>query len=1157
MAAAAPHLPLSERLRNWTGEAWSPQARRMAAFAGLVLLGAAWGVAIGMGGMAALILFLAAVAAVFCLGWDFRAGVALLIVIMPISQSYVFPHEMFGITGLNPLNLLLAATLFAHAMRAAGKGELKHFVPRPVLWLYILPIAFGAWLGMDNAGRIPTFFRDLEMIYFSDAPGYLRDMFFKPMLFVLYALLISAAVLHSREPAKFVTPLVISIFVMASASLIYFILSGFTLSQLAGTSARQFYSALGMHANDLGRLYACAYALLLFTWDRSGNMALKSLLMIAMVLVVLALLVTFSRGAFFGFILVNAIYLFSRRRMKTLVLAALAIPVALYFTPGAVWYRMSIGLGESLNEISAGRVGEIWAPLLPTLLDSPVWGNGLGSIMWSRPMIEGRLLQVGHPHNGYLQAYMDTGAIGLVLLVLFWAWTWRRLRFYGRDTRLTPDLQGFFEGAAAGLAAFLVAALAGSSLFPVPEQAFLWLAVGMMFGVMRRFGDHVKIPGSAIDMCGITGYWIRRGDPAAWLGDLGASVATLRNRGPDDSGVWVRPGARVALGHTRLAILDLSASGHQPMRTADGELTLVFNGEVYNFAAIRAELEGIGHRFRSSGDTEVVLAALRQWGMAAVDRFVGMFAIAVWNEREHRLMLLRDRMGVKPLYYAWNGSELWFGSELKALRAFRAWRPELDRDALGEYLQYGYVSAPRSIYRDVRKLMPGHWLELGEVGEPVAHRYWSPFDEREPLAGSEADLERELESLMIDAFRLRTVADVPVGVFLSGGIDSSAVAAILQRHGGGDVRTFTIGFHDPRFDEAVHARQVAAHLGTIHTEQVLTPGPWTRCCPNGPTSSTSRSGIPRACRPTWCRALPACTSRWRCRPTGATSSSAATPTTASWPSASARCCACRARRASPARTRWARSPGSARAPREPRAAADGAAPRRAPQPPGADGEAARDAARGRALAGLRPRDDLVDAVGDRPAAGRAHHPARIDRIRRREFRGPDVAFRPAPFPARRCAGQGRPHHDGLRARGARALPRPPPDGVRAAPAARVAPRAARAQAPVEARAVPLRAAIAPRAPETGFRRAARELAARRPLAPGSELPRTRSHPRGGDLRSRDGGPRGVEFPRRRARKRPPRHAEALVPDRVRDLARALDAGNACNREGGAACVCCW
>ncbi|MGZ5042827.1 MAG: asparagine synthase (glutamine-hydrolyzing), partial [Usitatibacter sp.] len=323
-------------------------------------------------------------------------------------------------------------------------------------------------------------------------------------------------------------------------------------------------------------------------------------------------------------------------------------------------------------------------------------------------------------------------------------------------------------------------------------------------------------------MCGITGYWARRGDANAWLSGIGRSVESLKLRGPDDSGVWVRPGARVALGHTRLSILDLSPLGHQPMRSTDGALTMVFNGEVYNFAIVRAELEALGHRFRSSGDSEVVLAALQEWGVQAVDKFVGMFAIAVWNERERRLMLLRDRMGVKPLYYAWNGSALWFGSELKALRAFDAWRPEIDRDALGQYLQYGYVGAPRSIYRNVHKLLPGHWLELGEVGEPVARQYWTAVTSEDPLEGSEEELERRLETLLVEACRYRMVSDVPVGIFLSGGVDSSLVAALLQRYGGGEVRTFTIGFDDPRYDESTHARKVARHLGTRHTERIVT-----------------------------------------------------------------------------------------------------------------------------------------------------------------------------------------------------------------------------------------------------------------------------------------------------------------------------------------------
>ena len=323
-------------------------------------------------------------------------------------------------------------------------------------------------------------------------------------------------------------------------------------------------------------------------------------------------------------------------------------------------------------------------------------------------------------------------------------------------------------------------------------------------------------------MCGITGYWARRGDPSSWLKDLGGSVESLRQRGPDDSGVWVRPGGRVALGHTRLSILDLSPAGHQPMHSADGSLTMVFNGEVYNFASVRAELEALGHRFRSSGDSEVILAALREWGVAAVEKFIGMFAIAVWNERERRLWLLRDRMGVKPLYYAFDGSSFWFGSELKALRAFRAWQPRIDSDAVGEFLQYGYVSAPRSIYRDVSKLMPGHWLELGEVGEPVAHSYWQPPSDDAPMEGSEEDFERLLETLLVDACRYRMVSDVPVGVFLSGGLDSSLVTALLQHRSGGEIRTFTIGFDDPRYDESQWAKKVANHLGTRHTEKIVT-----------------------------------------------------------------------------------------------------------------------------------------------------------------------------------------------------------------------------------------------------------------------------------------------------------------------------------------------
>ncbi len=332
-------------------------------------------------------------------------------------------------------------------------------------------------------------------------------------------------------------------------------------------------------------------------------------------------------------------------------------------------------------------------------------------------------------------------------------------------------------------------------------------------------------------MCGITGYYMRDGRPEPWLRDLPGAVQSLRQRGPDDSGTWVRSGGGVAFGHTRLSILDLSDLGRQPMVSDDGDLVMVFNGEIYNYAEIRSELEKSGHHFRSSGDSEVVLAALRHWGITAVERFIGMFAIALWRESERRLWLIRDRLGVKPLYYAWDGRVLWFGSELKALRAFKAWRAEVDRGALGEYFQFGYISAPRSIYRQVHKLSPGHWLELGDTGEPVTRCYWSTLEPREPLAGSESELEEQLEAMFIDAFRYRMVADVPVGVFLSGGLDSSLVTAVLQRHSGQTVRTFTVGFTEPGFDESRWARRVASHVGTRHTEQILSPAEMIRILP--------------------------------------------------------------------------------------------------------------------------------------------------------------------------------------------------------------------------------------------------------------------------------------------------------------------------------------
>ena len=475
------------RIREFFERAFStPRARQAALVTGFALLGLVWGAGIAVGGIGAALVCVSFIACVCCL-LDFRVGVMLLIIIMPISSSVIFPHAMFGRTGMNPLNALLVMTLGIYLMNTIGRGEMRGFIPRPLFWLYILPFLAAGIIGMQHVDEIPRLFKATDMIFFDTPFGYYRDQVLKPLGLVLYAMLVGAAVGRSKNPEKFVLPMFLSVFVMAMLAIVLVIGSGHRLSDLASDSSRAFFSnALGLHANDLGRLYAVAYALLLFVWDRTDRIALKALLILAMGSVAVALLLTFSRGAFLGFVIVNIIYLLSRRTMKTVAIGAVVLPIVLALTPGAFWSRLQSGAGQGMDEITAGRLDEIWVPLMPEILKSPPWGNGLGSIMWSRAMRHDEMLFVGHPHNAYFQAWLDTGAIGTVLLLAFWIISWTQFRKLARDDRIAPELQGFFEGAAAGLVSFLIAGIAGSSLMPVPEQGFLWLALGVMWGVRRH-----------------------------------------------------------------------------------------------------------------------------------------------------------------------------------------------------------------------------------------------------------------------------------------------------------------------------------------------------------------------------------------------------------------------------------------------------------------------------------------------------------------------------------------------------------------------------------------------------------------------------------------------------------------------------------------------
>lgn len=345
-------------------------------------------------------------------------------------------------------------------------------------------------------------------------------------------------------------------------------------------------------------------------------------------------------------------------------------------------------------------------------------------------------------------------------------------------------------------------------------------------------------------MCGITGYWGSDSDSAEELEAVARGMALrMAHRGPDDSGEWVDPQAGVALSFRRLAIVDLSPAGHQPMCSASGRYVLIFNGEVYNFQALRQELASKGHQFRGGSDTEVMLAAFEEWGIApAIQRFVGMFGLALWDRQARSLSLARDRLGIKPLYYGQFGGTFLFGSELKALRAQPAFRGEVARDALALYLRYSYIPAPWSIFEGVLKLPPGTILTVtAPAGElPAPAPYWSAkaITERglaQPLAVSDGEAVDRLDALLREAIRLRMIADVPLGAFLSGGVDSSTVVALMQAQSERPVKTFTIGFREAEYNEAAHAAEVARHLGTDHTELYVTPSEAQAVIPQLPT----------------------------------------------------------------------------------------------------------------------------------------------------------------------------------------------------------------------------------------------------------------------------------------------------------------------------------
>lgn len=345
-------------------------------------------------------------------------------------------------------------------------------------------------------------------------------------------------------------------------------------------------------------------------------------------------------------------------------------------------------------------------------------------------------------------------------------------------------------------------------------------------------------------MCGIAGLFRPGGgDPWGLANCVSVMTATLFKRGPDADGIWADNDSGIALGHRRLAILDLSDAGAQPMRSACGRFTLTFNGEIYNHLAIRSELElaGAAPNWRGHSDTETLLYAIRHWGVQeTLQRLNGMFAFAIWDARHRVLTLCRDRFGEKPLFYGWIGDDLAFASELKAFYAHPGWRGSINRDALTAFMRYSYVPAPWSIWEGVRKLTPGSFVAFSAMTKtgdlPKPEIYWSM--RQKMLSGQDDRLvdpvmaTEELERLLSQAVKRQSLSDVPLGAFLSGGIDSSTVVALMQKQSMQRIKTFSIGFAETSFNEADHARGVARHLATDHTEMIVSPADARDVIPN-------------------------------------------------------------------------------------------------------------------------------------------------------------------------------------------------------------------------------------------------------------------------------------------------------------------------------------
>ncbi|MES2317531.1 MAG: hypothetical protein V4631_08545 [Pseudomonadota bacterium] len=413
---------------------------------------------------------------------DFRAGVAFAVVLMPLSALSFFPHELLGVRGLNPLNLILFLTLVSYAVHAGLRRWRDPLVPlRLVLW-YVLPIAIAALVGMSSVGLIPPHFAVRQLIQFHDATGYLRDMFFKPQFLVLLSLLVALSVRHSKQPERFIYLMLTSgwVFCALVASLLFG--SGITLRELASPLERTFLGQLGMHANEMSLLLNMLYALTLFSIRAQDAGFTRKLLFVSAVVFGLAVLMTFSRGGFAGFLLVNLIYFWKRLSIKAVIAALILAACIGPFVIEPLSERALTGIaGGDRGAVTAGRVDGIWLPLLPTVLAEPVLPHGIYSILWSAPVRLNRMLPVAQPHSAWLGGLMDLGIIGFGFVLAFLLYARREF------TRLShqhpsPTLQGLFAGGAVLVPLWFLQGLTDDRFTPAFSQSYFWIALGILIG---------------------------------------------------------------------------------------------------------------------------------------------------------------------------------------------------------------------------------------------------------------------------------------------------------------------------------------------------------------------------------------------------------------------------------------------------------------------------------------------------------------------------------------------------------------------------------------------------------------------------------------------------------------------------------------------------